>query len=104
MVATKDKNSGGSNTEIITYRREADWGQEPVAATVIEAVASATNTPVIELDPLYNVINPDALNLLYTPTNGGNQRQTSGKITFPYNDCQVTVHADGEVAVTPIQK
>ena len=104
MVATKDDSRGDYDTEIITYRNESDWETESVTATVVEAVATATNTPVTELDPLYNVINPDALNLLYTPTNDGNQRQNNGQITFPYNDCEVTVHADGEVTVTPVQE
>lgn len=102
MVAAKDESRGELNTATDTYRRDGDWESEPVSAAVVEAVSNVTNTPPTELDPLYNVINPDALDLLYKSTYDGTPRVSGGSTTFTYNDCRVTVHADGEIEATRI--
>ena len=68
-----------------------------LAETVLKAVAEEEDTTPTALDPLYDVIDPDALNGLFAPTNGGNSR--AGRVVFSYCGYEVTVTSDGSVYV-----
>ncbi|MDS0474668.1 HalOD1 output domain-containing protein [Natrinema sp. 1APR25-10V2] len=70
----------------------------PVSQRVTQAVADATNTDPLELEPLFEVINPESLNALFKPTKSGSPRD-SGMVMFDYGGCDVRVHADGSVEV-----
>jgi ethanolamine ammonia-lyase large subunit len=65
---------------------------QSVAAQVVDAVADATGDSVLSLDPLYEVVDPDALESLF-------QVGTTGRVEFVYEGCEVVVHADGDVDV-----
>jgi hypothetical protein len=64
---------------------------------VITAVAEKTGKDPTEVGPLYHVIDPDALDRLFsaTPGNGRNQ----GHVEFAFAGCEVVVSGDGEVEV-----
>lgn len=93
----------------IEYDRENDcyrichdwWEGQPLSTAVAEAVAIVTNTPVTDIDPLYEVVNPDALNHLYEPTPNGERRDADSYTTFTIHDCEVTVFADGYIELAP---
>lgn len=102
MVAVKDESHDEYDAGTNTYRHDGNWETESVSAAVIEAVSTVTNTPTTDLDPLYNVINPDALDRLYKPMHDGAPRLSGGTTAFIYSDCRVTVHADGEVKVNQV--
>lgn len=99
MVAAKDETSIEYDTNSETYRFDSNREKEPVSVAVVRAVSAVVNTPIAELDPLYEAINPDALNLLYESRHDGAPRRGGGKTIFTFNDCDVTVHADGEIEV-----
>lgn len=72
---------------------------EPVdrpSTQVIEAVAEATDSVQTELQPLYEVIDPDALDSLYSSLDA----RSTATVTFRYEGCSVTVRTDGETAPT----
>lgn len=69
---------------------------EQLSTKVVERVAAFKGTESVELDPLYEAINPDALNHLFTNPNGADR---SGRITFAYCGCEVVVEDDGQVLV-----
>ncbi|RQG91782.1 HalOD1 output domain-containing protein [Natrarchaeobius chitinivorans] len=71
----------------------------PVSQRVTHAVAEEVDTDPFDLDPLFNVIDPESLNALFEPTNTGSHR-TTGSVAFEYAGCEVTVSADGTVDVT----
>lgn len=70
-----------------------------VSTEVVTAVAATTNTPIEELPPLYDVVDTDALNALFTPRRDGRLR-TGIHVSFSMAGCIVDVH-DGLVTVTP---
>lgn len=71
-----------------------DMGEdERPSEAVVRAVARATNTDVLGLDPLYEEIDPDHLNAITDKTNDGDTHRTHS-ITFPFNGCQITVNRD----------
>jgi hypothetical protein len=53
------------------------------SAAVVEAVAEASGTEPLALPPLYDAIDPDALDALFGPSSGGTQ-STVGTIEFVY--------------------
>ncbi|NHN58439.1 MULTISPECIES: HalOD1 output domain-containing protein [Halorussus] len=84
-----------------TYRLHHDWrGDESVSAAVVRGVAAVTNTAPTELDPLFETLDPDALDQLYRSTARGPGRGDCW-VSFCYNDCAVTVAATGEIAIAP---
>lgn len=70
----------------------------PVSQRVVRAVATETETDPLELDRLFDVINPESLDALFEPTKGGAPRAAGG-VTFQYEGCAVTVYANGDVEV-----
>lgn len=83
------------------YRIYRDWwADQPLSTAVVEAVATVTNTPVTEIDPLYEVVDPDALNDLYEPTSNGTS-QRNGYVSFSLQECDVTVFAGGRIELGP---
>lgn len=83
----------GANNEV---RKVCRSGQ--MSETVVTAVAEAKGVDPLDLDPLYTVIDPDALNRMFRPSVGS--PPTSMELRFSMADCHVVVHGDGEVAVT----
>ncbi|MFC7230203.1 HalOD1 output domain-containing protein [Saliphagus sp. GCM10025308] len=70
----------------------------PVTA-VVELVADREGTDPMELQPpLYDVIDPEALNALFAPTSRGRPRE-SGQVSFEYLGYDVTVRGNGDVSV-----
>lgn len=59
---------------------------ETPSTAVVRAVASVTNTTVLDLDPLYDVIDPEHLDEL-----SESNALIESAITFTFNGCQVTV-------------
>lgn len=51
-----------------------------------------------EYEPLYEAINPQALDALFEPTKTGAER-ARGRVTFCYCGYDVTVYADGSVSL-----
>lgn len=68
--------------------------EQPLSNAVIEAVAEAEGVDPSELsEPMFSVIDPDALDTLFQTANG--------TLTFSYHGYVVTVEARGEVTVAP---
>lgn len=77
-----------------------DWTtHESVAAAVVSALAQAENVEPDGLDPLYEIVDPDALGMLFTtpvpPT------QNDRKRSFTVDGCKVIIYGDGRVVVAP---
>jgi len=81
-----------------TYDREA--GEQPSEA-VVAAVAEATGRGHTDLRPLFESVDPDALDRLFAPTAGDPGRASNGRVRFRYEGCDVSVHADGRAVATP---
>ncbi|HKJ59764.1 MAG TPA: HalOD1 output domain-containing protein [Halobacteriales archaeon] len=65
----------------------------PVSAVVVAAVAALDNRPPEELPPLHDVVDTDALSVLFE------DGADDGCVVFPYCDYVVQVHADDVVSV-----
>ncbi|WP_418285000.1 HalOD1 output domain-containing protein [Halorubrum sp. DTA46] len=82
-------------SDAYTSKIPSDADRSPTVC-VVEAVSEAIDTDLTELQPLYDAIDPDALDQLIGPPH----RFTGGRIRFRYEGCTVTVDADGWIAVS----
>lgn len=69
-----------------------------VSEEVISAVAAAKGTDPLDLDPLNDVLDPDALDSLCGDETG--RSRSPDRIEFTYSGCEVVVAGDGSVSVS----
>ncbi|WP_162224219.1 HalOD1 output domain-containing protein [Halorussus salinus] len=70
----------------------------PPSEAVVLAVADARDRDPIDLPPLNDTLDPDALDALFAETASGRPR-TGGRVTFEYAGCTVAVFGSGDVVV-----
>ncbi|WP_435154672.1 HalOD1 output domain-containing protein [Haladaptatus sp. DFWS20] len=90
--------------EQFCYRRQPN---ESPSEAVLTAVSAVSNRKVIPsasdddgndaLEPLYDTIDPDALDSLFDPI--GNEPNGGGSVTFTYSGHEVTVKKTREILV-----
>lgn len=94
------------DAETFTYEVSAD---ESLSHGVVAAVSEAAGVEAVplggpgtgvELEPLYSVVDPDALDAVFAGTDGTGDAPR-GEVTFTYNGCEVTVQSEGRIVVTP---
>lgn len=89
----------GIDQQTETYTAHHDWdGAEPITTTVLSVLSEATGDDPIEMEPLNDCVDPDALDKLFSPRQDGTPRH-GGSVSFDVNGRTVTVYSDGEVAV-----
>lgn len=65
------------------------------SAAVIREVSDLWGADPIEMDPLYNHVDPDALDRLLK-SNGPRQAGNDVKVEFQYQDYRIILHAHGK--------
>lgn len=92
-----DHQPGDDRSESRVSPRTADltyeFDDERASAAVVRAVASLTNASIVDLDPLYEVIDPEHLDALFGGAHGGTAG-TDRSVTFVFHGCRVTVTRD----------
>lgn len=73
-----------------------DW---TTSERVVSAVAEATGADPVSLEPLYAVVDPDALDALLETSRPGPDGSLP-RVSFTYCGCDVVVSADGGVQVS----
>lgn len=66
---------------------------------VVETVAATKGEDPLDLEPLYEVIDPDALDALYRQ-DGIGRLKSPDRIEFTYAGCEVVVGWDGSITAT----
>jgi uncharacterized protein with NRDE domain len=76
-----------------------DWqGDEPLSELVLECIADATGREPASLAPLYESVDPDALDTIFAPTCTSGSR-AGGVIELEHEGCHVMVHNEGRLDV-----
>lgn len=79
-------------TSIVTF----DWSRGP-STSVVEAIAAERGVSPEDLRaPLYEYLDPDALDAIFAPRNGESNRH-HGRIEFTALGCDVVVEGTGEI-------
>jgi hypothetical protein len=81
-----------------SYRAQYDYETTTPSMAVVDLVHTITDEPPTELPPLYDAVDPEALNALVGRSAGKSGQCT---VTFSYRTLLITVRDDGEVVVRP---
>lgn len=88
-----------SDREILAEKLYTQHDGHSLAEVIIEAVADAANADPLELAPMHDFIDPDAVNSLFA----GIGTSTNGQyLSFRFDEWMVSVHADGIVRVRDV--
>lgn len=92
-----ESNQGSTVDDAVRNRQ---WnGNEPLSAAVVDAVAEAADVDPANLGTsLYDRIDPDALDNLFSDRHNGMPRG-SGHVVFTLLEYEVTVYSDGNVVI-----
>lgn len=90
----------GQAPEGTIHTKFHDWsGDGPLSSSVVRAVAAVSGKEPTAVQPLYDVVDLDALENLFLP--GPNEIPvTEGTVSFVLDGLEVTVHTSGEIVVT----
>lgn len=72
--------------------------ERPASVRVMEALSAQANVDPLELRPLYEVVDPDALDALFRGTSDGRSAPTT--VRFEYEGYTVAVRGDGEIQIS----
>ena len=62
-------------------------------------VAACTGRGVTNLPPLYNVVDPEALEQVFTSPLGSRRHSNDGRIVFTYAGCEIVIDGGDELTV-----
>lgn len=99
MPSTDDSETtdAGESSFVTTFDPAA--GDRPSEA-VVTAVAAVDGERPLELDPLYDAIDPDALNTLFE--HARRVGDSTQRLRFPYAGFDVSVRSDGRIRITGV--
>ncbi|WP_306053037.1 HalOD1 output domain-containing protein [Natronococcus wangiae] len=81
------------------HQTRLEWSEAPCNA-IITAVSALADVPAGELPPLYDYVDPDALNALFAASDDGSDL----RLSFSYLEYDVTVHQEGETVITVVNR
>jgi len=85
-----------------TYTAQIDESERMVSA-IVSGVAACTGSGVTDLPPLYNVVDPQALEQVFTSPLGSRHRSNDGRFVFIYAGCEVMIDGDDELTVRSLE-
>lgn len=86
------------------YRTTHDFAEPgSLGITVVEAISAIIGESPPAIEPLYDVVDPDALDALFRPRSDDIPR-LRGAVTFEFGGCEVTVEGTGAVIVVPFDR
>lgn len=74
---------------------------EPVTTAVHRAIEQSAECESNLDKPLFEVVNPDALNALFAPVDSDTSSR-GGRVSFVYGDCRITVENAEHLTVNSI--
>ncbi|ELY55919.1 HalOD1 output domain-containing protein [Natronolimnohabitans innermongolicus] len=83
---------------IVHTRSSASRSETTVTQTVVAAVSDAEDCDLLALPPLWDVIDSEAMDVLFAPTRTATPR--SGRLEFQYAGYAVDVEIDTDSTVT----
>ena len=82
------------------YHVEYEWQDAmPLSMIVVMIVADLEGVAPTELEPLYDYLDPEHLDQLFSPRPDGTL--AAGEMTFTYLDYEIAVYRHGHISVSP---
>lgn len=90
----------GKSTDDTPNDSQRTATEPSIAFLILKAITAREEVDSDDCPPLYDVIDPDALDNLFAPTQAGSERH--GKIAFQYCGYRVTVFGDRTISLDPV--
>jgi Halobacterial output domain 1 len=90
----------GETTTNTPSDKQTTVSEPSITVLIHTAIAARGGPDLSECPPLYEAIDPDALDTLFAPLHRESERH--GKVMFEYCGYEVTVHADRTVELESI--
>jgi len=101
MVSNDSRSPDSSPAADETVHFEWDQNGRP-SASIVDAVATVTDSEISEMPPLHEVVDPDALNRILDPNaDSADRDDTHAHVAFQYHGVQVRADPDG-IDVRPV--
>jgi len=82
-----------------TYHAHHDWAENgSIGTTIVNAVGALDGVAFDECEPVYDVIDPDALDAVLAPTPDRSDRAPV-QVQFSYHGYMITVDSTGEIII-----
>lgn len=79
---------------------QRNWHDADTAAiSVINAIAALTGIPPTSMEPLYESVDPEALERVLESGADGSCGSSTLSVSFTHEGCGVTIRADGQLTV-----
>ena len=99
LSESRNRDRTGYDPMTDTYHHQYDWdSSERLSGAIIATVATVADTEPTELEPLYDCVDPDALDALFRPLSEDRPR-SHGRLSFSFDEYEVAVHGHGEIIV-----
>lgn len=96
-VSTNDGSSAPMEQRCVIWNHDME-GEDSLSTSVVFALAAAAEEDALDLDvPLSDVLDPDALDALFTPLVGDDA--DLAEVSFRYQGAEVTVRSNGLIEV-----
>ena len=98
MVSNDSRSPDSSIAEDETVHFEWDQNGRP-SASIVDAVATVTDSEISEMPPLHEVVDPDALNRILDPSvDSADRDDTRAHVSFQYHGVRVRADPDVQYA------
>jgi hypothetical protein len=92
-----ERDAGDGDRE--TVQASYDWETTTPSQAVVEAIAIATNREPTDLEPLYDSVDPDALDGLFE----GPAVPADLTLSFTHAGCEIVLRERGGLVVEPVE-
>ena len=81
-----------------TYTAQIEQSERMVSA-IVSGVAACRGCEFTDLPPLYDVVDPEAVDQVFTSFPGSRHRSNDERIVFTYAGCEIVIDGGGELTV-----
>lgn len=74
---------------------------DELASIIVRSVAAVTGKPPLEFEPLYTVIDPDALGQVFEKSSRSSEIHGEVDVTFGFASHEITIESGGEIWIKP---
>lgn len=94
--------SEGTDRFVVRVRENYRWSE-----ALVDAIAAHANAAPIaladEYGPLYDAVDPNALDALFASSDATDRAATTGAVTFTYADRRITVETPDRIELVPLE-
>lgn len=96
---TDDQSTVGSGCETLAEREYQPYTEHSLIEAIVGAVAEAAGVDPLDLPPMYDFIDPDAVDKLFRQPRATKVDQY---LSFKFDEWIVSIHADGVIRVRDV--